>query len=74
MSAKLTHSLTVNDTIIVTWANFALWDFVQNWVGLVRQQGARRPWAPPWAALLLCTSKNDHIQGPFARALVCGAA
>ncbi|KAL6754384.1 nucleotide-diphospho-sugar transferase-domain-containing protein [Haematococcus lacustris] len=39
MSALLAHSLAVNQTLIVTWANAALLDFVQSWVDHVRRQG-----------------------------------
>jgi hypothetical protein len=39
MSAQLAHAVAVNSTIIVTWANSALLDFVQSWVAHVRQQG-----------------------------------
>ncbi len=44
ISRELAQSFAANNTIIVTWANFALWDFVQSWAQHVRRQGevARR--------------------------------
>jgi hypothetical protein len=43
MSVKLAHSLEVNKTVIVTWANNALLDFVLSWVKHMRKLGG-------WAA------------------------
>lgn len=31
MSVKLAHALAVNETVMVTWANHALLDFVESW-------------------------------------------
>lgn len=40
MSEGLAQKLAVNNTVIVTWANYALWDFVKSWAHHVQRLGA----------------------------------
>ena len=39
MSEALARKYTVNNTIIVTWANYALWDFVRSWATHAKSLG-----------------------------------
>ena len=39
LSRSLAHKCAINDTIIVTWANYALWDFVKSWAHHVKRLG-----------------------------------
>ena len=39
MSTKLARALAVNDTVIVTWANNALLDFVLSWAQHAKDLG-----------------------------------
>lgn len=39
MSGALARSVATNNSVVVTWANFALWDFVQTWVSHVQGLG-----------------------------------
>ncbi|KAG2482950.1 hypothetical protein HYH03_018175 [Edaphochlamys debaryana] len=39
LSKALAHSVSKDGAVIVTWANYALWDFVQTWVFHARKSG-----------------------------------
>ncbi len=47
LTAQLARARAVNNTLIVSVANHAVWDWVHNWVGYIQQQGRCDPHRTP---------------------------
>ena len=55
LSSRLAHKYAINNTIIVTWANYALWDFVKSWAHHVQRLGELFRGVVAWRAGCLLT-------------------